>query len=118
MCGQAFMVAYRVYVSSSNVYILSDDIIYTTDGRGHTFLHWATQNVSEEDMRKILSDIPLSVITRLLNTKNTRKRTPLCQAANWRKTKADVVIRMVQFVIESFEEPGLLTFIIYLIFYL
>ena len=38
--------------------------------------------------------------------------TPLCQAANWSTTNVDVVIQMVQFVIESFEEPGLLTFII------
>ena len=111
-----FVIVSRVYVSSSCVYILSDDIIYTTDGDGHTFLHLATGTVSGEDMRKILCEIPLTVITRLLNTKNSRKRTPLCQAANWFTTNADVVIQMVGFVIEIFEEPGLLTFIIYLIF--
>ena len=98
------------------VYILSDDIIYTTDGDGHTVLHLATHHVSAEDMRKILSEILLPVITRLLHTENTRKKTPLCEAASWSTTKTDVVIRMVQFVIESFEQPGLLTFIIYLIF--
>ena len=98
------------------VYILSDDIIYTTDGDGHIFLHLATARVSGEGMKKILSEIPLPVITRLLNTKNTWKMTPLCQAANWSTTNADVVIQMVQFVIESFEKPGLLTFFIYLIF--
>ena len=85
---------------------LTDDIIYVSDVDGQTFLHWATLGISGEDMRRILTEIPLSVIIRLLNARNSWDRTPLCQAAAWVKTNADVVIKMVQFVMEYLEQPG------------
>ena len=62
-------------------------------------------------MRKILTKIPLPVITILLNARDSWKRTPLCLAAAWKNTNTDIVIQMVQFVIEKFEQPGALPFV-------
>ena len=59
-------------------------------------------------MRRILTEIPLAVITRLLNARDNEKSTPLCLAAAWEKANTDAVIQMVQFVIERFEQPGAL----------
>ena len=86
----------------------SDDIIYGSDGDGLTFLHLATRTASGEDMRRMLTEIPLPVIKRLLNTRDSEKRTPLRLVAAWEKANTDVVIQMVQFVIEKFEQPGAL----------
>ena len=62
-------------------------------------------------MRRMLTEIPLSVIARLLNARDSEMRTPLCLAATWKNTNPDSLIEMAQFVIVKLKQPGVLPFI-------